>query len=135
MIPGDQRLEWVQRNRGQKRRVDRVERIGGRIAQLVEQGTQAVAEARDVVAVIHSLVDDAFREHCRVSVAPGSKVVIQVDHPVRLYAMRSHWHLPIRKALTQAGWVGSRNRIAFQVGTSGIGFDGVAEGELSKESW
>lgn len=114
----DRRLEWVQTNRLKK---DRVQHVGTRMERLVEQLTVwNRTTIQEVSPVIAGLVDSEFRAHCRIAVADGGKLTINVDHPALVYSMRTRWLSLLREALST---MRSRRRIdgiVFEFGAAGV---------------
>ena len=116
----DRRLEWVRRNRA---KTDRARPVGGAVERLVGQiggkGTIAACSAAEAIA---DAVDDEFRTHCRVFVADGRRLIINVDHAALVYPMRIRWLSPLRKALSRSRLP---DAIAFEFGNAGVSVPGA----------
>lgn len=84
---------------------------------IMDSGMEA---ARTVAARVRDLVDDDFRAHCKVAVASNGTISIVVDHPGRVYAMRSRWLAPFSKVLSQSDRSLSGSRIRFEYGSHGV---------------
>ncbi len=76
--------------------------------------------AKSVAVSVRDQVDDDFRAHCRVAVSPNGTISIVVDHPGRVYAMRTRWLAPLSKVLSQSDRALSGSRIRFEYGSHGV---------------
>lgn len=117
-MPRDRRLEWTQKNRARR---DRVQSAGSALKRVVEDvavtGQAAAWEAAEAVA---GLVDGEFAAHCRITVAGGRRVIVYVDDPVLVQPLRARWLLRLREALITNRGHGSAREIVFAYGREGI---------------
>lgn len=113
-------LKWIQGNRTRR---DRVRTVGGAVTQLVGRVVESrgITAMRKVADVLSDLVDDEFRRHCHVAAADSGNLVIGVDNPALVYAMRLRWSIPLRDALARAGRLAPGARVVFEQGATGIG--------------
>lgn len=107
----DTQLEWVQRNRSRKSRVQPLGVWAERVVSQVD--ADGLTAARSMAHALSPLVDEQFREHCRVARVGRRRVIIHVDDPALVYQMRMRW-VP---ALRSARRIGS---LWFEFGTSGV---------------
>ncbi len=112
MVERDQ-LKWVQANRAEKSRACAAGDLVKRVAEQVLQGAYGAAE--DAAGRLSEIVDDEFREHCRVVECRGGVLRINVDEPAWGYVMRQRWSSRIRQVL------GYRvKNVLFEYGDTGV---------------
>ncbi len=86
-----------------------IERIAPRIGALGD------TQAGEAIAVrVAGVVDDAFRAHCRIALPDERTLLVSVDRPALVYAMRAQWLNQLNEVLT-----GVRRRIVFEYGSAG----------------
>ena len=109
----DLRLEWIQANRSKRNRMCHVAAPIRRIARRI--GALGDAQAAEAIAArVAGVVDDAFRTHCRIALPDERTLVVSVDRPALVYAMRAQWLYRLGEALS-----GVRRRIVFEYGSAG----------------
>ncbi len=114
----DGRLKWIQANRTRR---DRTRRVGEMIERLVEQAAGTGAEeASRVAAIVADLVDDDFRQCCRLVFGEEGVVVINVDHPTLVQPMRQRWLVSLREAMVGRRTPTRIRRIVFAYGEVGV---------------
>jgi len=104
-------LFWVHANR---RTVSFVSTIGTSIRSVVEGACAASQRRGEFEKVVDSVVDDEFRRHCRVVGRRGSGLVIHVDKPALVYAMRLRWSVALRDACRRVNGSARVNGIVFE---------------------
>lgn len=111
-------LDWIQQNR---RRTPRARSAGGLMARLVDGlDDKAWAGVRDTANSLSALVDDEFRNHCRLTPGTGGRLTVNVDHAGLVYPMRAKW-LPLLTRELVAGHRGYGVRsITFAYGQDGV---------------
>jgi hypothetical protein len=117
-MDGNQHLHWVRQNRARKHRD---QRIAGPVTRLVQgvvlPAAQGIGELAERLA---PLVDDGFREHCRVSLADRRTLRVNVTDAALAYSMRGRWLAKLRSALAEPGSGPRISRIVFAFGTEGF---------------
>jgi hypothetical protein len=107
-------LGWVQANRSKRNRACHVsapiERLARRIGAL---GDAQAAEA--MAARVAGVVDDTFRAHCRIALPDERTLLVSVDRPALVYAMRAQWLNQLDEVLSDV-----RRRIVFEYGSAGV---------------
>ena len=114
----DERLRWVQRNR---RRTARTVQLGPLVQCLIKQAyvPDRLVPASHVAELLTGVVDEEFRNHCRIVSIEHQTLVLHVDHPGMVYALRARWRIPILKALGHLRGRAAIQRVVFQVGVEG----------------
>ena len=79
-----------------------------------------IAVAQSAAACVRAQVDDDFRAHCRVAVSSNGTISIVVDHPGRVYAMRTRWLASLSEVLSRSDRSLSGSRIQFEYGSHGV---------------
>lgn len=111
-------LDWIQRNR---RRSPRARSAGGLMVRLVDGlDDKARAGVRDAANSLSALVDDDFREHCRLTPGAGDRLMVNVDHAGLVYPMRAKWLPLLTRELVAGRRSGGARSIAFAYGRDGI---------------
>ena len=119
-------LEWIQQN---KRRTPRARSVGGLMARLAERlSDKGRALLRDTATSLTEVVDDDFRNHCRLTLRADGRLTINVDHASLVYAMRAQW-LPL---LTRVFVTEKPGRCVRSI-TFSYGLDGIAVGKPGAE--
>ncbi|MBI4717046.1 MAG: hypothetical protein HY763_04520 [Planctomycetes bacterium] len=118
-LKSDQRrvLEWIQRNRARRERATAIGRLAeemGKAATVAHTDLRAAAEALSL------LVDDEFREHCRLSSPEHGTLVVCVDQPTRVFAVRARWAECLRRALRKRGGLANFRSLSFEWGDKGM---------------
>ena len=110
-------LRWVMRNRS---RSDRARPAGAVIARILKEKWSADAERLATVAAdLDALVDEEFRDHCRIAGLNNGVLTINVDDPGRVSAIRHRWLTPLQAAMSSRGTDSRVGRILFTVGSTG----------------
>lgn len=110
-------LEWVQSNRA---RINRAHKVGAPIRQiLTEIEVSGFAASRELADMLSSIVDDEFRQHCRITVA-GRRLRVQVDRESLVYPMRMRWHVPLRDVIAGQRRRSGMKEIVFEFGCRGV---------------
>jgi hypothetical protein len=114
---GDGPLLWAQRNRT---RTERARSAGALVTHLADGlVTGEIASVKAAAAMIAPLVDDEFRRHCRVASADGGSMVVHVDEPGLVGAMRLRWSGPLQAALVGSKSRRGARRVFFEWGRAG----------------
>jgi len=131
----EQRLQWIQRNRGPRARG---EQTAGQAADKLLQRKLAPAHDRaaEAAALLGEAVDDEFAARCRVAGVFGDSLVIYVDHPDYAYRMRQTWTAPLLALLKRSGRRGREGggfrglgRSVFRYGEGGCRIERTVAGE------
>jgi hypothetical protein len=110
-------LHWIQANRT---RPDHAQCVGGVLRGVVARAVDAgVEDARLVARMVAPVVDEEFCRHCRLLVAAGGGLVVNVDNPALVPWMRRRWLVSLREVLGRRGGSGS-GRVVFAYGELGI---------------
>ncbi len=115
----DPRLKWIQANRRTK---DRMQRAFVPIQRLTENmlSGAGVEAARQAALVVADIVDDEFRVHCRLWSAGRGTLIVQVDNPALVCAMRLRWSGPLNEGLSTVKTGRLTGGIVFCYGEAGI---------------
>src|SRR3972149_8638772 len=117
----DRRLEWVKTNRAPR---DTAPRVGTCITGLVDRALkQDGAERSRLAAILAGEVDEEFRRHCRLGEVRGEVLIIQVDEPGLVSAMRLGWGSRVLSILRERGPRQGVRRVSFEFGRSGASLD------------
>lgn len=121
----DPRLKWIQANRRTK---DRMQRAAVPIQRLTENMLTGagIEAARQAALVIAGIVDDEFRVHCRIWSAERGALIVYVDNPALVCAMRLRWSRPLREGLANVKAGRLAGGIVFSYGEAGVR---VAQGQ------
>lgn len=76
-------------------------------------------EARKIASILAESVDDEFRSHCLVAAVERGVVLVHVDHPGLVYAMRARWLDRLLQVLGKDKRSPSVRGIAFRFGNDG----------------
>lgn len=118
----DRRLEWVQRNRVRR---ERVRPLGAALQRIAGAAAAANPPLDEVVrSVIAGCTDEMFQSHCRLR-STRDALLIEVDPPGFLYAMRIQWLGIIERALAESRVRRFVGRVRFEAGTRGESLPGV----------
>lgn len=110
----DPRLTWLQANR---RRPESVRRVGALVQSLAEGACLDAAERGELEGRIREATDEDFRAFCRVGRVEGGTLVIRVNNPAAVNAMRRRWEEPLLRALRNTGSKGRKiRRLVFEYG-------------------
>ncbi len=113
----DDQLEWIQRNRAKR---SRGRTAGSLVKDLAEHVYKSgVGPAEEVAGRLALLVDDGFREHCRVAEVRGGRLLIHVDAAELVYPLRVRWQETLREALPTLCKGRRITRVVFEYGTAG----------------
>lgn len=116
--PYETQLDWIQRNH---RRKPRARSVGGVVARLVAGLDNASrVGVRGAAAVLSGLVDDDFREHCRLVMGTGNRLTVNVDHASLIYTMRARWLSPLTRALVTDHRADGVRSVGFAYGRDGV---------------
>ncbi len=118
MTAGDDRLSWVMRNRTRRNRVREAGALVAGLANGLEQGEFAASRA--AAGALAAVVDDEFRSRCRVAAAERGTLVIHVDEPGLVSAMRLRWSGVLPAMLVGVKAPGGLRRVVFAWGQSGV---------------
>lgn len=118
----DRRLEWVQRNRARRERVRPLGAVLQRVADAMASANPPLDEA--VCSAIVGCTDETFHRHCRLR-SSGGALVIEVDPPGLLYAMRVQWLNIIERALAEGRARRFVGRVRFIAGDRGESLAGL----------
>jgi hypothetical protein len=113
-------LGWVQANRSKRVRWCHVSASIERVAQRISAMGDAQA-TETIAARVAGMVDDAFRAHCRIALPDERTLVISVDRPAMVYAMRAQWLNRLGEGLP------GRRRIVFEYGNAGTKLTNVEQ--------
>jgi hypothetical protein len=114
---GEGSLLWTQRNRT---RTERGRSAGALVTHLADGLVSGeIASVKAAAARIAPLVDDEFRRHCRVASADGGLMVVHVDEPGLVGAMRLRWSGPLQAALAGSKSRRGMRRVFFDWGRAG----------------
>ncbi len=111
------RLEWAQKNRARKRRVQPIGVWMGRLAGRLTETPQA--DAGEVARQLSGIVDEDFRTHCRVVLTDRHGLRVCVDHVALVYPMRAKWLRRLGKTARERYWGGKVREVEFVYGTEG----------------
>jgi hypothetical protein len=118
----DRRLEWVKTNRAPR---NATPRVGAFITGFVDSALkQHGAERSQLAAILAGGVDEEFRRHCRLGEVRGGMLIIQVDEPGLVSAMRLAWGSRLLAVLREHGARQGVRRVSFEFGRSGAPLDG-----------
>ena len=114
----DERLLWVQRNRW---RTAQTVQLGPLVQRLIKQvcapdPLARVAHAADVLA---GVVDEEFRNHCRIAGIKQGTLIVHVDHPGIVYALRGRWRVSLLEALGTIRGRAAIQQVIFRFGSDG----------------
>lgn len=113
----ESRLQWVSNNR---RRESNAKRIGSQIAGLVESLERDALPVEAAVACLAEVVDDEFRELCRIERIENGVLCVGVAEASATSNLARKWSGKLRKALPAKLKI---RRIAFAYGTRGYRID------------
>ncbi len=117
MRRGNDPLMWVARNRV---RTERVRSAGALVTHLADGLVPGeIASVKAAAAMVAPLVDDEFRRHCRVASIGGGALVVHVDEPGLVGAMRLRWSGPLQAALAGSKSRRGVRRVFFEWGRAG----------------
>jgi hypothetical protein len=111
------RLEWVARNR---KRESSVVSIGSTMAGLVERMERETLPVEEVAARVGEIVDDEFRDLCRIEGIEQGVLRIGVAEANATASLTRKWTGRLREALPAKLKI---KRIAFAYGTRGYRID------------
>lgn len=114
-------LRWVQRNHTQ----GGAEMPAGEIIAGLLKGKWAADTERlaEVGARIARLVDEDFRDHCRLAGFNQGVLTINVDSPGLVSQMRLRWLRPLRRALLSRSRNSRVSRLVFAPGSVGVAIE------------
>ena len=81
---------------------------------------KARAGVRDAANSLSALVDEDFREHCRLTPGTGDRLMVNVDHAGLVYPMRAKWLPLLTRELLAGHRSGGARSIVFAYGRDGI---------------
>ncbi len=118
-MQSDARLRWVQKNRKGE---ERVRRAGAAIQRTIQEAVsdRGVSAAKLVATAIAGVVDSEFRAHCRIYVSEHGALIVHVNEPALVYAMRVQWSEVIRSVLSGIRNNTLTNGISFRYGSAGV---------------
>lgn len=119
-MPQRSPLEWIQRNRTRKDRVQPVSTAIGRLA--FRLSGQNNADALTVVKVLQEKVDREFRRSCCILVRADGPISVQVGQPGLVYSLRQRWLTTVAAAVAADVPKLAGRRIVFEHGVSGLSF-------------
>lgn len=111
------RLEWVSKNR---RRESDVKRIGAQIAGLVASLERQALPVEEAVARVAEVVDDEFRELCRIEGIKNGVLRVGVAEVSATSNLSRKWSGRLREALPAKLKI---RRVSFTYGTRGYRID------------
>lgn len=114
--PAD-RLTWIMRNRGPRRRERAVGDVAAALIRRL-QHTPAKAASRMALA-LGGIVDDEFRRYCRVVRFERGELVLAVSAMEMIFPLRRKWALELRTALPRVLSGRPPTRIVFEPGDDG----------------
>lgn len=106
-----ERLYWAQVNRRQTRPAMP---IGGWVRDVAAAAQASAAARAELHNVVAAVVDEEFHRHCRVSGQRGAALVIEVDVPARVSAMRLRWSSTLQEACRRWGGKPRLDRVLFE---------------------
>ena len=114
----DERLQCVQRNR---QRTARSVRLGPLVQRLIKQAyaPELLAPTSHTADLLAGVVDEEFRNHCRIASVAHQTLVLHVDKQGMVFALRARWTTPIEKALDHLRGRAAIRRVVFQIGVEG----------------
>jgi hypothetical protein len=116
-MQSNSQLGWIQANRGKRSRACHVSAPIERIARHI--GTLGDTQAAEAIAArVAGLVDDAFCAHCRIALPNERTLLVSVDRPTLVYAMRAQWLNRLGELLSDVR-PKCRWRIVFEYGSAG----------------
>ena len=114
----DSQLRMIHKNRQVP---DRSRRLAELLPEASRQsGLERSRRLRAVVAEVSEVVDETFRRRCRIASLQGGILMIHVDDPVCVEALRREWLSLIRPRLALSAAVGHVRDIRFRFGMQGI---------------
>lgn len=118
----DFRLQWIQRNRVKRERVQHVGAALGRLArELLSTETDRTAK---IVRRINTVVDAEFCRHCRILVTREGRLLVNVDEPGLVYTMRLRWAALLGRSLGGMLPGVRQGRLMFVHGRAGVSLAG-----------
>jgi hypothetical protein len=110
-------LKWIQGNRSHSVRTERVDTLLCRYVRECYEPRHE--EARKIASILADTVDEEFRNHCVVAAVEHGVVLVHVDHPGLVYAMRTRWLDRLLQVLVRDRRRPSVRGIAFRFGNDG----------------
>lgn len=115
-MAGDDQLRWIQRHRVRpERAVALASALDRWTARACDRSLEASLRA---AAQLAAVVDDTFREQCRILLDRGTLTVYVQDADL-LFSVRTEWSAPLQ-SLARAGGLAGVSRVHFQPGDGGV---------------
>lgn len=117
-MSASRQLMWVQRNRRRVGRICRVGALTGELADGLQRDDESLA--RRAARALSAEVDEQFRRHCRLSGTKRGGLVVMVDQPGLVCAMRWRWLPRISRTLADKCGASGAAEVLFGFGQSGV---------------
>ena len=114
----DERLLWVQKNRW---RAAQTAQLGSLVQRWMKRACapERLAPVAHAAELLAGLVDEEFRNHCRIAGMEHGALIVHVDHPGMVYALRGRWRIPILEALGTMRGQAAVQGVVFRFGCDG----------------
>lgn len=120
-------LKWIHRNRSDCVRTERVDTLLHRYVHECYEPRHE--EAKKIASILADSVDEEFRSHCLVATVEHGVVLVHVDHPGLVYAMRTRWLDQLLQVLVRDRRSPGVRGIAFRFGNDGEQIATACRGE------